>query len=96
MLIRADSNTRANLYWFNFSTANFKPNQVYKFTIWNFGRSLDKFYKGGMNVMVRKGDEAWKSGLCKNVSFEPTQICRANYMMGNQENYYKLSFEFEF
>ena len=53
MLLKVDSNTRGNTYWFFFSVQDFKVGQRYTFNIQNFTRSMDKFYKDGMNVLTK-------------------------------------------
>tara|TARA_B110000285_G_C15081788_1_gene593912 strand:- start:978 stop:1463 length:486 start_codon:yes stop_codon:yes gene_type:complete len=53
LLLKVDSNTRGNTYWFYFSVQGFKVGQRYTFNIYNFTRSMEKFYKDGMNVLTR-------------------------------------------
>jgi hypothetical protein len=47
LLMKVDSNTKGNTYWFMFKVTNFKVGQKYSFYILNFtrSRSLEKFYK---------------------------------------------------
>jgi hypothetical protein len=53
LLLKVDSNTRGNTYWFYFGVQNFRVGQRYTFNIFNFTRSMDRFYKDGMNVLVK-------------------------------------------
>ena len=53
LLMKVDTNTRGNTYWFMFKVSNFKIGQTYKFNILNFTRSMEIFYKDGMNVVTR-------------------------------------------
>jgi hypothetical protein len=44
LLMRVDTNTRGNTYWFMFKVSNFRVGCTYKFNILNFTRNLDLFY----------------------------------------------------
>ena len=82
LLMKVDCNTRGNTYWFYFKVSNFRVGVTYTFNIYNFTRSMEKFYKEGMNVVTRaekknelnkcvRGDEPeWRYNLCKNICFE--------------------------
>ena len=68
LLMKVDTNTKGNMYWFMFKVYNFKVGLKYKFNICNFTRSMDKFYKDRMNVVTRaericSGAESKKSGV---------------------------------
>jgi len=45
LLMKVDTNTRGNTYWFMFKVNDFVVGQRYKFNIFNFTRNLDAFYK---------------------------------------------------
>lgn len=45
LLMKVDSNTRGNTYWFHFKVQNFRVGQRYTFNLFNFTRSMEKFYK---------------------------------------------------
>ena len=51
--MKVDSNTKGNMYWFNYRVQNFRVGVRYTFNIYNFTRSMDKFYKDGMNIAVK-------------------------------------------
>jgi len=53
LLMKVDTNTKGNTYWFMFKVSNFKIGKTYKFNILNFTRSMEGFYKDGMNVVTR-------------------------------------------
>ena len=53
MLMKVDSNTKGNTYWFYFKVQNFRIGVRYTFNIFNFTRSIEKFYKEGMNIVTR-------------------------------------------
>ena len=53
LLLKVDSNTKGNTYWFYYGIQNFKVGQRYTFNIYNFTRSMEKFYKDGMNVLTK-------------------------------------------
>lgn len=53
LLIKVDTNTRGNTYWFYFKVSNFIIGMKYKFNILNFTRSLENFYQQGMNIVTR-------------------------------------------
>jgi len=53
MLMKVDSNTRGNTYWFYFKVQNFRVGVKYVFNLYNFTRSIEKFYKDGMNIVVK-------------------------------------------
>ena len=56
ILMKVDTNTRGNTYWFYFKVSNFRIGQRYTFNIYNFTRNLDKFYQAGMNVLTMAED----------------------------------------
>jgi hypothetical protein len=51
--MKVDSNTKGNTYWFYFSVQDFRIGVTYTFNIYNFTRSMEKFYREGMNVCVK-------------------------------------------
>lgn len=53
LLLKVDSNTKGNTYWFYYGIQNFRVGQRYTFNIYNFTRSMEKFYKEGMNVLTK-------------------------------------------
>ncbi len=53
MLMKVDSNTKGNTYWFCFRVHNFRVGVRYTFNIFNFTRSIDKFYRDGMNIVLK-------------------------------------------
>jgi hypothetical protein len=53
-MMKVDANTKGNCYWFMFRAKNFKAGQRYTFKILNFTRNMEKFYKMGMEIMMRK------------------------------------------
>jgi hypothetical protein len=52
LLMKVDSNTKGSTYWFCFKVQNFRVGVKYTFTVWNFTRSMDNFYRDGMNIAV--------------------------------------------
>ena len=44
LVMKVDTNTRGNTYWFMFKVSDFAIGQKYKFNIMNFSRNMDKFY----------------------------------------------------
>lgn len=57
ILMKVDTNTRGNSYWFYFKVTNFRVGQRYSFNVYNFTRSMDKFYQQGMNVLTKAESE---------------------------------------
>ena len=53
LLMKVDSNTKGNTYWFMFKVTNFIVGQTYTFHILNFTRSIEKFYKDKMNIVTK-------------------------------------------
>ena len=53
MLMKVDTNTKGNTYWFMFKVSEFKVGQKYKFNIVNFTRNVEKFYNSGMNICTK-------------------------------------------
>ena len=53
LLMKVDSNTKGNTYWFMFKVTNFRVGMRYKFNILNFTRSIEKFYKEKMNIVTK-------------------------------------------
>ena len=53
MLMKVDTNTKGNTYWFMFKVSEFKVGQKYKFNVVNFTRNVEKFYNAGMNICCK-------------------------------------------
>lgn len=53
LLMKVDTNTKGNTYWFMFKVSDFQVGVRYKFNILNFSRNCEKFYSQGMNVVTR-------------------------------------------
>ena len=53
LLMKVDTNTKGNTYWFKFRVRGFKAGSTYKFNICNFSRNMETFYKQGMNIFTR-------------------------------------------
>jgi hypothetical protein len=70
--MKVDSNTKGNTYWFYFSVQDFRIGVRYTFNIYNFTRSMEKFYKEGMNVLTK----AEKQGG-QDADSEPKDPCPA-------------------
>jgi hypothetical protein len=51
--MKVDSNTKGNTYWFYFSVQEFRIGVTYTFNILNYTRSMEKFYREGMNVCTK-------------------------------------------
>lgn len=105
LLMKVDSNTYGSTYWFMFKVSNFTVGVKYKFRIYNFTRSLSKFYIEGKNVVTKreplngikkrssdddKPTDSWKYNMCDNICFEQSEVVRG------ERRYYKLSFEYTF
>ena len=62
-LLKVDTNTRGNTYWFMFKVSEFMVGLTYKFNILNFSRNVEKFYATGLNVVTRiesdSGNSEW-------------------------------------
>ena len=99
LLMKVDSNTKGNMYWFMFKVANFRIGQTYRFNILNFTRSFQAFYTNKMNVVTRAepqeshistpnygGKDEWRHDMCTNISFGWSEI----------SYYYQLSFDYTF
>ena len=54
LLMKVDTNTKGNSFWFYFRVSNARPNSTIKFNILNFSRDLKLFYQQGMNIMTLK------------------------------------------
>ena len=86
LLMKVDCNTRGNTYWFYFKVSNFRVGVTYTFNIYNFTRSMEKFYKEGMNIVTRAEtknqlnkcarveEPEWRYNLCKNICFEQSEV----------------------
>jgi hypothetical protein len=53
LLMKVDTNTKGNTSWFYFQVQNFRVGVKYTFSIYNFTRSIEKFYKEGMNIVTQ-------------------------------------------
>ena len=48
LMLKVDTNTRGNTYWFYFKVLNWIPETTVTFNILNIGRNLSAFYERGM------------------------------------------------
>ena len=75
-LLKVDTNTRGNTYWFMFKVSEFMVGLTYKFNILNFSRNVEKFYATGLNVVTRiesdSGNSEWIYDQCKFIDFQNT------------------------
>ena len=53
LLMKVDTNTKGNTYWFMFKVKNFRVGKKYTFNILNFTRNMDCFYRHRMNIITR-------------------------------------------
>lgn len=53
LVLKVDTNTRGNTYWFYFKVLNWKPDSTATFNILNIGRDLSAFYSRGMQILTR-------------------------------------------
>ena len=61
LLMKVDTNTKGNTYWFYFRVSDFQVDRTYTFNIMNFSRNLDKFYNNDMNIVVKTENSNKKS-----------------------------------
>ena len=54
LMLKVDTNTRGNTYWFYFKVLNWQPGSTITFNILNIGRDLTAFYARGMKIMNRQ------------------------------------------
>ena len=54
LLMKVDTNTRGNTYWFMYKVTDFMVGVRYRFNILNFTRNLDIFYNQGMNIVMKR------------------------------------------
>lgn len=59
LIMKVDTNTRGNTYWFMFKVTDFQIGIKYKFNVLNFTRNCEKFYSQGMNI-VTKAEKRYK------------------------------------
>jgi len=73
LLMKVDTNTRGNTYWFMFKTSDFLVHQKYKFNILNFSRNVDKFYYNDMNIVTKRetkdSELSWEHGKCESIEY---------------------------
>jgi hypothetical protein len=105
LLMKVDTNTKGNSFWFNFKVYNGRPNSVVTFNVLNFSRDLSNFYSEGMGVQTKLDtDEAqWEGNKCFDIRFEEsTDLVRSWTKDKNGEPtipskyYYKLKFKYKF
>ena len=53
LVMKVDTNTKGNTYWFMFKVNEFLQGAKYKFNIMNFTRNVEKFYSSGMNICTK-------------------------------------------
>lgn len=53
LLMKVDTNTKGNTYWFMFKVSDFMVGIRYRFNILNFSRNCEKFYSQGMNIVTK-------------------------------------------
>ena len=101
--MKVDTNTKGNTHWFMFKAADFQVNKQYKFNIMNFSRSLEKFYKQGMNIFTKVDDGPWRPNSCTNIDYvaksDIVRFERYHPETGEvtyQSCYGKLSFTYEY
>lgn len=80
--MKVDSNTKGNTYWFYFAVEGFRSNVRYTFNIFNFTRSMEKFYREGMNVLTKAErnsnvDEAIKRSCTNSRSHSKSDISKS-------------------
>lgn len=83
LLMKVDTNTRGNTYWFYFKVSGFMVGMLYRFNIVNFTRNVELFYSKGMNVMTRieseEGNSDWIYDACERIDYQNTgDILRSN------------------
>jgi hypothetical protein len=67
-MLKVDTNTRGNTYWFYFKVLNWRPDTTVTFNILNIGRDLSAFYSRGMQILSRvesldgKTQSEWEAG----------------------------------
>jgi hypothetical protein len=70
LLMKVDTNTKGNSFWFNFKVANGRPGLTVQFNILNFSRDIKHFYNVGMKVMTMKNDcQEWEHEKCFDIVF---------------------------
>ena len=105
-MLKVDTNTRGNTYWFYFKVLNWRPNTTVTFNILNIGRDLSAFYARGMQIQTRTESSdgtqrsEWVTGENATVlEFTTCELCRAMKKDKEEEikKYYnKLRFQVKF
>ena len=92
LMLKVDTNTKGNTYWFYFKVLNWQVDSTVNFNILNIGRDLNAFYSKGMQVLSRmesrngKIRSEWVAGDCTQVSeYSTGDIIRA-YKKDNKED----------
>lgn len=62
LLMKVDTNTKGNTYWFMFKVSDFMVGLRYRFNVLNFSRNCEKFYSQGMNIVTKRERKSNKSG----------------------------------
>jgi hypothetical protein len=70
LLIKVDTNTFGNTYWFMYKVSNIKVNQEVRFNVLNYTRSMKKFYSNKMNVLTKAEDGEWRYGKCVKITYD--------------------------
>lgn len=107
-MLKVDTNTKGNTYWFYFKVDNWEVGSTVHFNILNIGRDLSAFYGKGMQILSRiesqngKFRSEWVTGDCTQVcDYSPSDIIRA-YKKENKEDkepskyFNKLKFRMKF
>ncbi|CDW76366.1 zinc carboxypeptidase family protein [Stylonychia lemnae] len=102
LLMKVDTNTKGNSFWFYFKVNNGRPGQVVKFNILNFSRDLKHFYNQGMNICVLKEkdekEQKWQQDKCFNIQFQQNPELIKSLGKHNQQAkyYHELTFKYKF
>ena len=77
-MMKVDTNTHGNTYWFYFKVSNVKVNLEARFHILNFTRSMKKFYSSKMNVLTKVEGEDWRYNTCTKIKYDESEVHRPN------------------
>lgn len=88
LLMKVDTNTKGNTYWFMFKVSDFMVGIRYRFNVLNFSRNMDLFYNNGMNVVIKKEKKNAKarSETRKSAGSGEEQDGEKSQGEGNEEN----------
>lgn len=90
LLIKVDSNTKGNTYWFMFNVSNIKVGNEVSFNIKNFTRTMKNFYQDKMNILTKTEKGEWRYKKCTKVQFGDSDL------ETRTKKYYHLSFNYRF